>query len=214
MTRDPFQVVRLDDIEPSTAREGWVPIRRRLGIASFGINAWSAAEGGEVIPDHDEVPTGHEELYYVIEGTATFTLDGRRAEAPAGTLVLVSDPATKRSAVAGAGGATVLAVGGKPGEPFRISAWEVNAEAFPLFDRGEYAEAKRLLAETLAEHPDAGGVLYNLACAEARLGERDAALDHLRRALEVHPGFAEHVHDDDDLASLRDDPGFPPRPAG
>ena len=46
-----------------------------------------------------------------------------------------------------------------------------------------------------------------------RLGEREAALGHLRRALEIHPGFAEHVHSDDDLASLRDDPGFPP-PAG
>lgn len=213
MTRDPFQVVRLDEIESSTAREGWVPIRRHLGIASFGINAWSAAEGGEVIPDHDEVPTGHEELYYVLEGTATFTLDGQTVAAPAGTLVLVSDPATKRSAVAGAGGATVLTVGGKPGEAFRVSAWEVNSEVFPLFDRGEYAEAKRLLAETLVEHPDAGGVLYNLACAEAQLGEREAALGHLRRALEIHPGFAEHVHSDDDLASLRDDPGFPP-PAG
>jgi tetratricopeptide (TPR) repeat protein len=213
VTRDPFQVVRLDEIEPSTAREGWVPIRRRLGISAFGINAWSAAEGGEVIPDHDEVPTGHEELYYVLEGTATFTLDGQTAEATAGTLVLVSDPATKRSAVAGAGGATVLTVGGKPGEAFRVSAWEVNSEVFPLFDRGEYAEAKRLLAETLAEHPDAGGVLYNLACAEAQLGEREAALGHLRRALEIHPGFAEPIHSDDDLASLRDDPGFPP-PAG
>jgi tetratricopeptide (TPR) repeat protein len=112
--------------------------------------------------------------------------------------------------VPAAGGATVLTIGGKPGEAFRISAWEVNSEVFPLFDRGEYAEAKRLLAETLAEHPDAGGVLYNLACAEARLGEREAALGHLRRALEIHPGFAEHVHDDEDLASLRDDPGFPP----
>ena len=213
MTRDPFQVVRLDEIEPSTARDGWVPIRRHLGISSFGINAWSAAEGGEVIPDHDEVPTGHEELYYVLEGTATFTLDGQTVEAPAGTLVLVSEPATKRSAVAGAGGATVLTVGGKPGEAFRVSAWEVNSEVFPLFDRGEYAEAKRLLAETLAEHPDAGGVLYNLACAEAQLGEREAALGHLRRALEINPGFAEHVHSDDDLASLRDDPSFPP-PAG
>jgi tetratricopeptide (TPR) repeat protein len=166
-----------------------------------------------VIPDHDEIPTGHEELYYVLEGTATFTLDGQTVEAPAGTLILVSEPATKRSAVAGPGGATVLTVGGKPGEAFRVSAWEVNSEVFPLFDRGEYAEAKRLLAETLAEHPDAGGVLYNLACAEAQLGEREAALGHLRRALEIHPGFAEHIHSDDDLASLRDDPGFPP-PAG
>ena len=153
MTRDPFQVVRLDEIEPSTAREGWVPIRRHLGIASFGINAWSAAEGGEVIPDHDEVPTGHEELYYVLEGTATFTLDGQTAEAPAGTLVLVSEPgdeAERRSPVPA--GPPSSRSGGKPGEAFRVSAWEVNSEVFPLFDRGEYAEAKRLLAETLAEH--------------------------------------------------------------
>jgi hypothetical protein len=40
------------------------------------------------------------------------------------------------------------------------------------------------------------------------LGERDAALEHLARAVELHPPFAESAREDDDLASIRDDPRF------
>ena len=54
------------------------------------------------------------------------------------------------------------------------------------------------------------GTVYNLACAQARAGRTDVALDHLRRAVELDPRFAEYGQTDDDLASIRDDPTFPP----
>jgi hypothetical protein len=44
--------------------------------------------------------------------------------------------------------------------------------------------------------------LYNLACAEAQLGENDAALEHLRAALVERPGFAEDIRTDSDLEPL------------
>ena len=56
--------------------------------------------GGRLIPGHDEVPTGHEELYLVTAGHAAFTVDGEEIDAPAGALVLVADPASTRAAVA------------------------------------------------------------------------------------------------------------------
>ncbi|MGH3109430.1 MAG: TPR end-of-group domain-containing protein [Gaiellaceae bacterium] len=209
MADRPFEIARLKKIERSGNRGEWIPIRRSLGIAAFGVNAWSGEEGAELIPEHDEVPTGHEELYLVLDGQATFTVGGETVAAPAGTLVLARDPAVKRGAVAATGGTTILSIGAKPGEAFRVSAWEVTSEIFPLLDRGEYEEAKRRLEEAVAEFPAEGVHLYNLACAEARLGEKDAALDHLLRAIELEDRFAAYAPDDEDLASLRDNPRFP-----
>ena len=54
-----------------------------------------------------------------------------------------------------------------------------------------------------------GVLLYNLACAEARLGENEAAIDHLAQAVALEDRFAELARDDEDLAAIRDDPRFP-----
>ena len=212
MSDRPFEIARLDEIERSGNRGEWIPIRRSLGIASFGVNAWSGDEGTQLISEHDESSIGHEELYLVVDGHATFTVGDETVDAPAGTLVFARDPAVKRGAVAGAGGATILSIGAKPGEAFRVSPWEVTSEIFPLFDRGEYEEARRRLEEAVREFPGEGVHLYNLACAKAQLGEKDAALDHLLRAVELEDRFAEYAQGDEDLAPLRDDPRFPPAP--
>jgi tetratricopeptide (TPR) repeat protein len=210
MTSRPYEVARLDEIERDGSRSEWIPIRRHLGISAFGVNAWASADkGAEIIREHEESSIGHEEFYVVLEGAATFTVDGQEVEAPAGTAIFVRDPAVRRGARTKAGGATILTVGAKPGEAFRIAPWERNAEVIPLFERGEYAEAKQLLQQLLADAPDAAGPMYNLACAEARLGEHEAALDHLARAVELHPDFADLARDDPDLAPIRDDSRFP-----
>jgi quercetin dioxygenase-like cupin family protein len=176
--------------------DGWSPIRRTLGIEAFGVNAWTAAEAGAVvIQEHDE-SSGHEELYVVVSGHATFTVDGDELDAPAGTLVFVRDPKAKRGAVTTEPGTTVLAIGAKPGEPFHPMPWEEN-------------EAKERLVEALERHEADGGLLYNLACAEARLGETDAALEHLAAAVEQRPDLREPAREDEDIAAIRDDPRFP-----
>ena len=202
-----FGVTRLDDVEPV---DGWIPLRRHLGIEAFGVNAWRPqSDGLTIVGEHDEATAGHEELYVVVEGHATFTVDGDSIDAPAGTLVHVRDPALRRSAVAREPRTTILALGGKPGEAYAPLPWEENAEVLPLFARGEYGQAKAKLQAALERFPDGGGLLYNLACAEARLGESDAALAHLGRAIEIWPGFREAAAGDPDLESLRDDPRFP-----
>ena len=58
--------------------------------------------------------------------------------------------------------------------------------------------------------PDHPATLYNLACAEALAGHHDAALEHLRRALVLEPEWAEQAARDDDFASIRSLPGWPP----
>ena len=94
------------------------PVRRALGITAFGINGYTADAGERVIEEHDETGSGagvHEELYLVIAGAATFELDGRETTAPAGTLVFVPDPKTRRGAIASEAGTTVVVIGGRPG---------------------------------------------------------------------------------------------------
>ena len=188
--------------------DGWSPIRRGLGIQAFGVNAWTAREAGAtVIQEHDE-DSGHEELYVVVGGHARFTVDGDELDAPGGTLVFIRDPKAKRGAVATEPETTALVVGAKPGEPFRPMPWEVNAEVLPLFEEGRYEEAKQLLLDALEEYEDGGILFYNLACAEARLGETDAAFQHLAPAFEERPDLREAAQTDDDFESIRDDPRF------
>jgi hypothetical protein len=204
------RVVHLDELVRTGTKNEWIPIRRELDILAFGINAWSLDEPGvDVVNEHDELQTGHEELYVVVEGHATFVVGGEEVDAPKGTILFVRDPAVKRAARVTSGRTTVLTVGAKPGEAFTVSTWEKNAEVIPLFQRGEYAEAKRMLEELLAEHPGEAGPLYNLACAEARLGESDAALEHLALAVGESESLRELAASDEDLASIRADPRFP-----
>lgn len=181
----------------------------RLDVRAFGVNAWTAHEAGSpVIPEHDELPSGHEELYLVVAGAATFTVEGDEVDAPTGTIVFVRDPAARRGAVAREPATTVVTVGAKPGEAYRPRAWETNAEVFALLDAGEYAEARRVLTEALDRYADRGTLLFNLACAEAQLGETDAALEHLRAAIHEAPSLADYAREDAELAPIRDDPRF------
>jgi quercetin dioxygenase-like cupin family protein len=211
-----FRVVTsLDELEgPSIPGQAqWHTIRRTLGVSAFGINAWTAtADGQQIIGEHDEASgEAHEELYIVLSGHATFTLDGDQVDAPTGTFVHVPDPTVKRGA-AGSAGTTVLVVGAKPGEPFTPSQWERSAEALRFWPTEEWDKAIEVLEGHLAETPDHAGTHYNLACAHARTGRPEVALDHLARAVELQASFAGYAQTDDDLASIRDDARFPEKP--
>jgi hypothetical protein len=130
---DGWDAARLGDIPNADGNEAleWKPLRHHFGVRAFGVNAWVAREvGEEVVEDHDELQpdgaAGHEELYVVTAGRATFTIDGERLDAPAGTVVFVKDPALRRVGVAEEPGTTVVAVGGWPDRAFEASAWELR----------------------------------------------------------------------------------------
>lgn len=206
MDEQGYVTARIAELEGA---DGWSPIRRSLDVRSFGVNAWTAHEAnGRLIPEHDERPSGHEELYLVTAGHAEFTVKGERIDAPAGTMIFVRDPAATRAAFAREPETTVLAVGGRPGDAYRPRAWETNDEVFALLDGGRHAEAKAVLLAALERYEDHAALFYNLACAEAQLGEADEALGHLAAALRERPAWAEDARRDADLAPLRDDPRF------
>jgi quercetin dioxygenase-like cupin family protein len=182
-----WSVTHLSELESFPVGERgllWHPIRSRLGIEAFGINAYTAAEvGGEVVEEHTEESLGHEEVYIVIAGRATFTLDGEGVDAPTGTIVHLPEPKVKRSAVALEPGTTVLAIGAKRGEAFTPSGWEVGFRANHL----PPDEAVRLTEEWVVGHADDPAAQYNLACFRMRANDRGGALEAFRRAFELDP---------------------------
>jgi len=199
-----WNVVDLSELESFPVGERgllWHPIRSRLGIEAFGMNAYTSAEvGGEVVEEHTEESLGHEEVYVVIAGHATFTLDGEEVDAPAGTIVHLPDPTVKRSAVALEAGTTVLAVGAKRGEAFTPSGWEVSFRANHL----PPAEAVALVQEWVDGHPDDPAALYNLACYRLRAEDRDGALDAFRHAFRLDAERVRRWSDGDtDLDPIR-----------
>lgn len=204
-----MNIAHIDELETIPVGDRglqWRPVRSRFGIRAFGTNAYTAAVGDEIVEEHTEQTYGHEEMYVVVSGRATFTLDGEEVEAPAGTIVHLPDPGVRRKAVAAEPETRVLAVGGKPGEAFQPSAWELGFRASKM----EPKEAVAYVEEHMGEYPDAAATHYNLACFRALAGDREGALASLVRAFDMEPdSVRKWAEKDTDLDSIRDDPKYP-----
>jgi quercetin dioxygenase-like cupin family protein len=210
MTGKGYEVAHIDELEELPINKGefvWRPVRRRFGISAFGTNAYTARAGQRVIEEHTE-SGGHEELYVVLRGRATFTLDGEEVDAPAGTLVFAR-PGTKRGAIAVEDGTAVLGVGAKPGVVFEPSPWEDIFAAGSYADLGQVEKARTLIEGAVAARPDEWQGHYNFACFEALHGDPEAAIAELQRAHELEPAqVSEYARGDSDFDSIREDPRF------
>ena len=159
-------------------------MRRRFGISAFGTNAYTAEKAGQrLIEEHSE-RDGHEEMYVVLRGRATFALGDDEVDAPAGTLVFAR-PGTKRGAFAAEDGTAVLAVGAKPGVVFEPSLWEDVFAAYSYAELGDLDRARSLVQGAIDRSPDAWQGHYNAACIEASLGDPEKAIAHLKRSVEL-----------------------------
>jgi mannose-6-phosphate isomerase-like protein (cupin superfamily) len=201
-----WQVARLDDIE---RRGRGIPVREHLGIHAFGINAYTPGEDGTLINEHDESGSDQEELYIVLDGTATFEVDGETVDAPAGTFVFVR-PEARRKAT---GDGTVIALGGTPGEAYQAidwgEAWPFHSESLTAYGEQRYADALEAVRGALEQVPDHAGLQYNYACFATLAGDTgDETFAHLQRSIELFPKFREQARKDDDFAAVRDDPRF------
>jgi tetratricopeptide (TPR) repeat protein len=207
-----MKLVHVDKLDKIEMDDGfvWRPIRRRFGIQAFGVNAYSPREAGaQVVEEHTESQYEHEEIYLVLRGRVLFTVDGNEHELGPGQLVFVRDPALKRAATGLTDDTLVLAIGGKPGVAHKPSAWEAMFAAVPASRIGDWQEAIRISEEALAEQPDNPGLLYNLACFEARGRRPLQAIEHLTRAIALDPKWADYAATDADFDELRREPGFP-----
>jgi tetratricopeptide (TPR) repeat protein len=203
-----YEVRHLDDIEEITdGRCPWRPVRHEFGITSFGVNAWIGREAGDrLINEHDEEGED-EELYMVTAGRARFQLGDDTVDAPAGTFVFAR-PGLTRTAFAEEAGTTLLAIGGRPGEVYEPSGFELWAPIAPLYQEGRYAEAADKAAPLADANPQYAGLAYNTACLESLAGRPQRALEHLRRAIEGSERFREFARGDSDFDPIREEPAF------
>jgi hypothetical protein len=121
---DGWQATHIDDIS-AEQWPYWAPIRHHFGITAFGVNAWRGGPGDEVIKRHDETESGHEELYLVLSGRATFTVGDEDVDAPAGMCVCIHDPGIERVGVAQEPNTVILSLGSRPGGVYE-GGWDTG----------------------------------------------------------------------------------------
>jgi tetratricopeptide (TPR) repeat protein len=203
-----YAVARIEEIdELSDGRCPFRPVRKHFGIMSFGVNTWTGKSAGDrIINEHDEADED-EELYLVQQGRATFELEGERVDAPAGTMVFAR-PGVRRTAFAEEPGTTILAIGGRPGEAYEPSGFEVWLPINALYEAGKYAEAADRGRELIEQNPGYAGLFYNVACCESLAGRTADAIEHLARAIELSERFRGFAAGDSDFDPIREQPAF------
>jgi Tetratricopeptide repeat len=190
------------------------PLRDHFDIRAFGANAYTAMEAGaHVIEKHAHgggSGGAQEELYLVLSGRASFTVDGTDLEASSGTMVFVEPDAT-RAAVALEPGTTVLVIGAPRDKPYDPPPWPAAAGMWryrELIAAGDLNAALAYLAETLTRFPGNAGILYQRALCNVAAGRAQHAVEDLARSVRVDARLRRLARDDDGFTALRDDPTF------
>ncbi len=126
--------MRIDEIE---AIEGVLEgikfhkVAAALGVSSFGISISDLAPGADEYPEHDHSAEGiggqmfakrpaqlnQEEVYVALRGSGTVEADGERYPLDRDHIVRLG-PEVKRKVTPGPHGLRLLALGGRPGEPY------------------------------------------------------------------------------------------------
>ncbi len=109
-------VVHIDEIE---GLHGGVfkPVGKTLGVTAFGVNVEQYPQGHDQYPDHDHASDGQEEVYYVISGHATLTIDGTEHKLHTGSVAYVPAGVSRRFTTPD-GEVQFMAIGGTPNTPF------------------------------------------------------------------------------------------------
>ena len=212
-TQTAYGVVSLGErLAEAEDDRGRVPLRTDLDVGAFGVNAIYQRKAGEtIIRDHHEAGPGgdrHEELYVVVQGSATFTVDGDDVEAPHGTALFVRDPGVMRGAVATSDDTIVLTAGGPRDHAYRLTPAASAIGFWDAYQAKDYAAALEATRHGLETYPGNAYLLYNVACMESLLGNDDAALTALAESVAQWDQYKEQAKHDDDFASLRQDPRF------
>src|SRR3954447_14744288 len=115
-----FTVKRIDDMT-ATFGGGFRLARAELGVTAWGMQVLDLPPNlTEGYPDHDHSETGQEEVFLVLRGSATMTVEGEEIELSPDVMVRVA-PDVKRCIRTGPEGARILALGGTPGTAYEIN---------------------------------------------------------------------------------------------
>jgi mannose-6-phosphate isomerase-like protein (cupin superfamily) len=95
-----FEVVALDTAEVVPLGDdglAWVPMRRRLGVEAFGVNAFRGDRCGDVVIEDHVESSDQEELYVVVRGVARVRVDDADdvLDVNSGSVVFVRRPESR-----------------------------------------------------------------------------------------------------------------------
>jgi uncharacterized cupin superfamily protein len=108
-------VKRFDELESYHGQ--FLYAGRGVGVTAWGMNVLRLPPNWADYPDHDHAKDGQEEVYVVLQGSATLQAGGETWRLELGTLVRVG-AGQKRKITPGASGVTILALGGTPGKAY------------------------------------------------------------------------------------------------
>lgn len=107
-----YTLLHADDPSVESFHGMFLKIRRALGTTAFGLNEVRLPPGQEGL-EHDEVETGHEEVYLVLAGGGTVTVDGEEVTLARDDYLRV-DASSTRKIVAGPDGLRFVVIGARP----------------------------------------------------------------------------------------------------
>jgi hypothetical protein len=113
-----YTAKRIDEMEAGFGG-GFVKARAELGVTAFGMQVIQLPPDYGDYPEHDHAESGQEEVFLAIGGSGWMDVEGERVELDRKTFVRVG-PEAKRKLYAGPEGLRILAIGGAPGEPYKI----------------------------------------------------------------------------------------------
>ena len=106
-----YKLLHGDDPSIESFRGIFLKIRKALGTTAFGLNELRMPPGYEGL-EHDESDTGHEEVYVVLSGSGTATIDGESEGIAPGDYLRVGAEST-RQIVAGPDGLRFIVIAAK-----------------------------------------------------------------------------------------------------
>jgi uncharacterized cupin superfamily protein len=120
-------VKKLDEFD-ATYGGGFKLVRHGLGVEAFGIQVIEMPPNVDQYPEHDHSDDGQEEVYTVLEGSATLQADGEEYKLEPGVFARV--PAgKKRKIVTTSSPVRLLAIGGVPGKAYEAPEFSKPAAA-------------------------------------------------------------------------------------
>jgi quercetin dioxygenase-like cupin family protein len=123
-------VKRNEDFE-AIYRGGMLKARAGLGVSSFGMQVLRFPPNFGDYPAHDHAESGQEEVFIILEGTATLHAGDEEHALEPGVFARVG-PNERRRLVTAEQPATILALAGVPGEPYAAPQMTEEGEPDPL----------------------------------------------------------------------------------
>ena len=113
-----YTAKRIDEMEAGFGG-GFVKARAELGVSAFGLQVVQLPPDYTDYPEHDHAESGQEEVFMALSGSGWIDIEGERVDLDDTTLVRVG-PAAKRKVYSGPQGLRMIAIGGAPGEAYKI----------------------------------------------------------------------------------------------